>query len=186
MCEVMKTKSTYWSVIRSLVATIVAVMGFAMVSVGQVSLKNGYNTSEVCSGIEDSWPCGSDAMVYKVTANWQAIAPYNGATQILEYEGAGNYCNNGTTSPCQLKQGTVYIKVSPSKVELVGEKPNCGPSVPNIAGGVSSICLNDAEKNIVGELWNAQYSNSNFSRVDCFRGGYTNRHIFSYNLCKHS
>ncbi|MBP5724900.1 MAG: hypothetical protein J6X18_15165, partial [Bacteroidales bacterium] len=61
----MKTKSTYWSVIRTLVATIVAVMGFAMVSVGQEYTveQNGYTH---VGGIEH---CGNLWYVYFVNVS---------------------------------------------------------------------------------------------------------------------
>lgn len=168
MCEVMKTKSTYWSVIRSLVATIVAVMGFAMVSVGQ-DVENLNNVA-----IADSYPCGT-GIEYKlsVEANKYYQPPFSFSVkkdgEYVSFSTVSNFKETKNTqyawSPDKYRQEIVlpevstdaeqnttyyfYVKinVANSKIECFNSGPNCGPTISNITSDgtttLSSVCLNN-------------------------------------------
>lgn len=167
----MKTKVTYCSFFRSLIATIVAVIGFALVSVGQISLRNGdnpYNNGNPndpnyfdSNKISEQGPCGSGRYYKLSTEGWASFRVYDGNTELTtyEYEGANTYCNGGLSGyKCQLNGNAasyVYVKidVDNSKVILTNTPPNCGPTISNITNGtssLSSVCLNkDTERNSI-------------------------------------
>ena len=178
MCEVMKTKSTYWSVIRSLVATIVAVMGFAMASVGQswtidvgeqqkISFPDG-KSFVTCSS--DKWYCrvhGTDAnnagsiIVKKDGVSYTSFNLADGDYTLTRLSWSNVFYGNIflKDNSGNLKDGWVVVERKGSGFDLyiLGTKPECGPTVPDITDGsstLSSVCLNndDARNSITIDL----------------------------------
>ncbi len=154
MCEVMKTKSTYWSVIRSLVATIVAVMGFAMVSVGQTyEIQKGQNISR----FSDFSNCGSLWWAtVDVGAYWNFQILKNGsAIDITSYTigGYGNLHNLGwgnftVGDNSGSNPERIYVVLDETNKTLTSYQTEsfCGPTISAITDGsseITSVCLND-------------------------------------------
>ena len=149
----MKTKSTYWSVIRSLVATIVAVIGFAMVSVGQdyegkivgVNSNNEIkSTKRAGSKYVVKFSCVATYALAGVTVDGATDGILDGYSTSMATEmwGAKGYII-GQTGDAAPYIYYLIIDDDAKSVSYTTIEPQLGPAVPNIAGGVSSVCLNN-------------------------------------------
>ena len=158
----MKTKSTYWSVIRSLVATIVAVIGFTMVSVGQsYSIDKHNNITYVDGGTIAQ--CGSMVFVHvhigsgEANQNWAYIKFKYGDDGVAitgGYTGPIARAKDWADDPDESKikftsSGDYYLILNTEDNSVTAQTAAwvCPPEVSDITSdgstSITSVCLND-------------------------------------------